>query len=243
MNALNFRTFARALSTMSMMAAPSVALADSFAEARAQMVEQQLKERDITDPATLAAMGVVPRHRFVPERLAGEAYEDTPLPIGDGQTISQPYIVALMTQLLELKRGQKVLEIGTGSGYQAAVLLQLTSEVYTIEIVEPLHQRAKKVLTSLGMAPERIRLGDGYGGWKEAAPFDAIVVTAAPDHLPPALVEQLKPGGRMIIPVGPQGAVQQLQIVTKDSSGKVSIREAMPVRFVPFTGESQQRRP
>jgi protein-L-isoaspartate(D-aspartate) O-methyltransferase len=135
-----------------------------------------------------------------------------------------------------------VLEIGTGSGYQAAVLLQITPEVYTIEIVEPLHRTAKKVLTSLGMAPERIRLGDGYAGWKEAAPFDAIIVTAAPDHLPPALVEQLKPGGRMIIPVGPQGAVQQLQIVTKDASGKVSTREALPVRFVPFTGESQRQK-
>jgi protein-L-isoaspartate(D-aspartate) O-methyltransferase len=134
-----------------------------------------------------------------------------------------------------------VLEIGTGSGYQAAVLLQITPEVYTIEIVEPLHRRAKEVLTGLGMAPERIRLGDGYAGWKEAAPFDAIVVTAAPDHLPPALVEQLKPGGRMVIPVGPQGAGQQLQIVTKDAEGKVSTRDALPVRFVPFTGESQRR--
>jgi protein-L-isoaspartate(D-aspartate) O-methyltransferase len=203
------------------------------------MVEEQIVARGVKDPATIAAMQKVPRHLFVPPALAAAAYADRPLGIGNSQTISQPYIVAFMTELLGLEHGDKVLEIGTGSGYQAAVLLEITPEVYTIEIVEPLHQQAKKVLTSLGMAPERIRLGDGYAGWKEQAPFNAIIVTAAPEQVPQELVRQLKPGGRLVVPVGPQGLGQQLQVITKQEDGSTTSRDVLPVRFVPMTGQGK----
>ena len=186
-------------------------------------------------PAVIAAMGRVPRHDFVPEALRARAYEDRPLPIGYGQTISQPYIVALMTDLLRPARGQVMLEIGTGSGYQAAVLAELGIEVYTMEIVPQLGEAAAERLERLGYGGVGVKVTDGYHGWPEKAPFDAIVATAAADHVPPPLVAQLKPGGRMVIPVGPAFMVQQLVLVTKAADGAVSTRQLLPVRFVPLT--------
>jgi protein-L-isoaspartate(D-aspartate) O-methyltransferase len=192
------------------------------------------------DPAVLDAMRRIPRHEFVPEELSGRAYEDRPLPIGYGQTISQPFIVALMTDLLDIEPGDKVLEIGTGSGYQAAVLAPLASEVYTIEIVPELGARAAQVLDALGFADVETEVADGYYGWPEAAPFDGIVVTAAASHIPPPLVEQLKPGGRMVIPVGGPFAAQQLMLVEKRPDGGIATRQVLPVRFVPFTGAAER---
>ncbi len=189
-------------------------------------------------PAVIAAMGRVPRHDFVPEALRAHAYEDRPLPIGYGQTISQPYIVALMTDLLKPERGQVMLEIGTGSGYQAAVLVELGIEVYTMEIVPPLGAAATARLDRLGYRRARVKVADGYHGWPEKAPFDGIVVTAAAGHVPPPLVAQLKPGGRMVIPVGPAFMVQQLVLVTKAADGTVRTRQLLPVRFVPLTGRN-----
>ena len=184
----------------------------------------------------LAAMGRVPRHEFVPRRRAGSAYEDRPLPIGHGQTISQPYIVALMTDLLAVKAGDKVLELGTGSGYQAAVLAELGVETYSIEIIPELGEAAAGRLARLGYGTAATRVGDGYYGWPEAAPFDGIVVTAAAGHVPPPLVQQLKPGGRMVIPVGEPFMVQQLVLITKDADGRPRTRVLLPVAFVPLTG-------
>jgi protein-L-isoaspartate(D-aspartate) O-methyltransferase len=189
----------------------------------------------------LAAMNKVPRHRFVPLDLAGTAYSNRPLPIGLGQTISQPFIVALMTDLLDLEPQHKVLEVGTGSGYQAAVLAELAREVYTIEIVEPLAREAAKRLESLGYRNVHTRSGDGYRGWPEQAPFDAIMVTAGARELPAPLVEQLKPGGKLVIPVGPQLTGQQLLVIEKDASGKTKTRNVLAVRFVPLTGERGAR--
>ncbi len=203
------------------------------------MVEEQVERRGVKDARVLAAMRAVPRHDFLPENEREHAYEDRPVPIGAGQTISQPYIVALMTELAGIGAEDKVLEVGTGSGYQAAVLAAMTPHVFTIEIVPELHRRAREVLLRQGWAEERMRLGDGYGGWPEEAPFDAIVVTAAPDHVPPALVEQLAPGGRLVIPVGPQGALQHLLVVEKDAQGSVTERRVLPVRFVPLTREGE----
>ena len=185
----------------------------------------------------MQTIGNVPRHEYVPEQYRENAYENRPLPIGYGQTISQPYIVALMTDLLAIKPGDRVLEIGTGSGYQAAVLAELASRVYTIEIIEGLAERARKVLLQQGYTNIETRVGDGYYGWKEQAPFDAIIVTAAASHIPPPLVTQLKAGGRMIIPVGSRFMVQQLVLVEKDDAGNVSTRQILPVQFVPLTGE------
>ena len=187
------------------------------------------------DPQVADALRRVPRHRFVPDGQVEQAYQNRPLPIGYGQTISQPYIVALMTELLRLRKEDRVLEVGTGSGYQAAVLAVLAGKVYTIEIVQPLAAEAKERLGRLGYANVEVRAGDGYAGWPEAAPFDAIMVTAGAPHVPPALVEQLKPGGRMVIPVGPAGAVQSLTLVEKSTDGAVRQREVIPVRFVPLT--------
>ncbi|MDS4020774.1 MAG: protein-L-isoaspartate(D-aspartate) O-methyltransferase [Candidatus Competibacter sp.] len=184
----------------------------------------------------MAAMSRVPRHRFVPDDQAPYAYENRPLPIGYGQTISQPYIVALMTDLIDPQPGQTVLEIGTGSGYQAAVLAELVGHVYTIEIVEPLARQAAERLETLGYANVETRAGDGYHGWPEAAPFDAIVVTAAASHVPPPLIRQLKPGGRMVIPVGAHFMAQYLLLVEKTVDGTVTTRQILPVRFVPLTG-------
>jgi len=204
---------------------------------RQHMVESQIRARGVTNAAVLDALRKVPRHDFVPAALQHQAYGDHPLPIGHDQTISQPYIVALMTELLRVKPGDKVLEIGTGSGYQAAVLAQITSNVFTIEIVRPLYEEAKPRLVKLGLPASHIRQGDGYQGWPEEAPYDAIIVTAAPDHLPQPLVDQLKPGGRMVIPVGPVSETQYLKVVEKDKSGRLTSREVIPVRFVPLTRE------
>ena len=187
-------------------------------------------------PAVIAAMDRVERHEFVPEALRALAYEDRPLPIGYGQTISQPYIVALMTDLLEPTAGDRVLEIGTGSGYQAAVLAELGLEVYSIEIVPELGDEAAARLDRLGYDKVATRVGDGYYGWPERAPFDGLVVTAAAGHVPPPLIEQLKPGGRMVIPVGEPYRVQQLVLVTKAADGSLRSRQLLPVRFVPLTG-------
>jgi len=187
--------------------------------------------------AVMAAMGKVPRHRFVPALQDIFAYDNRPLPIGEGQTISQPYIVALMTDLLDPKSADTVLEVGTGSGYQAAVLAELVAKVTTIEIVEPLARRARQVLGELGYRNVEVRVGDGYGGWPAAAPFDAIIVTAAPAAVPQPLIDQLKPGGRMVIPVGGPSDVQQLLLVEKQSDGRTTTRRTLPVRFVPLTGD------
>lgn len=190
----------------------------------------------ITDKRVIEAMQATPRHRFVPEKLQAYAYEDRPLPIGHGQTISQPSLVALMTQELKPQPTDRVLEIGTGSGYQAAVLTGLVAEVYSIEIVEPLAERAAKTLAELGYKNVRTRAGNGWLGWPEAAPFDVIIVTCAPDAIPPALVEQLREGGRMVIPVGPENRVQELYLLEK-RGGKIEQRSILAVRFVPMTGK------
>ncbi|MDE2117894.1 MAG: protein-L-isoaspartate(D-aspartate) O-methyltransferase [Betaproteobacteria bacterium] len=187
-------------------------------------------------PGVIAAMEKVERHRFVPAGLAAAAYLNRPLPIGYGQTISQPFIVALMTDLVKVKAGDKVLEIGTGSGYQAAVLAEMGSSVYSIEIIEPLGKQAGGLLKTLGYRNVETRVGDGYYGWPEAAPFDAIMVTAAASHVPPPLVRQLKPGGRMVIPLGTQFLTQYLMLVEKRMDGSVTSRQILPVRFVPLTG-------
>lgn len=206
---------------------------DAFQKNRKQMVEVQLKGRGIRDTAVLHAMATVPRHLFVAKHLRRRAYDDGPLPIGHGQTISQPFIVAYMSQIIRLKPGQRVLEIGTGSGYQAAILAEMTDHVYTMEIVPPLAEKAGKRLKKLGYRKINTRQGDGYHGWPEAAPFDAIVVTAAAEFIPPPLIKQLKEGGRMIIPVGSPFFVQHLLLVTKNR-GKITTRNLMAVRFVPF---------
>ena len=211
---------------------------DGFSAERALMVEEQIARRGVKDPLVLAAMRKVPRHEFVPESYRKYSYADEPLPIGEGQTISQPYIVAVMTEVLGLNKSSKVLEIGTGSGYQAAVLAEIAGNVYTIEIVEPLCKEAAATLARLGYTSVRVRCGDGYRGWPEAAPFDAIVVTAAPDHVPQPLVDQLKPTGRMCIPVG--DLYQELMLITKTEHG-VARKEMLPVRFVPMTGEAESK--
>jgi protein-L-isoaspartate(D-aspartate) O-methyltransferase len=192
--------------------------------------------RDRFAPRVMEAMARVPRHRFVPAELQSRAHDNRPLPIGHGQTISQPFIVALMTDLAEPRPTDRVLEVGTGSGYQAAVLAELVQRVYTIEIVAPLGERARALLAELGYRNVEVRVGDGYAGWPEQAPFDAIVVTAAPDHVPPALVQQLKTGGRMVIPTGPSGA-QQLLVIEKLPDGTTRTTRRLPVAFVPLTRE------
>lgn len=193
--------------------------------------------------SVLRAMERVPRDRFVPADIAELAFSDRPLPIGEGQTISQPFIVALMTDLLEPQAHFRVLEVGTGSGYQAAVLAECVAQVYTIEIVAPLARHAQHVLANLGYRNIHTRIGDGYAGWPEAAPFDGIVVTAAPDHVPAALVAQLVPGGRLVIPVGSQTAGQDLLVISKDADGSTTTRRTIAVRFVPLTGEALRARP
>ncbi len=208
---------------------------------REHMVEEILvKSPMVTDAAVLRAMRDAPRHVFVHEQTRRIAYEDTPLPIGLGQTISQPYIVAFMTELLELDPTSKVLEIGTGSGYQAAVLAHLTPHVYTMEIIEPLLERARALLIDEGYDTVRTRHGDGYYGWSEAGPFDAIIVTCAAGHLPPPLWSQLRPGGRIVIPIGEVTGVQRLVVVTRTAEGERSSRTVLPVRFVPMTGRVEQ---
>ena len=207
------------------------------ARAREAMVADQIEERGVRDPRTLAAMRKVPRHLFVPPALAREAYADHPLPIGHAQTISQPYIVAFMTEALGLRGGEKVLEVGTGSGYQAAVLAEIAARVYTIEIVAPLAEEARERLARLGYGNVEVRAGDGYQGWPEAAPFDAVIVTAAAPRIPAPLKEQLKDGGRLVIPVGEE--YQELIVVTRRGTGYAEKR-VLPVRFVPMTGKVRQ---
>lgn len=211
---------------------------NNTARDRLLMVDQQLRARGIADSRVLAALEAVPRHHFVPSNLESRAYDDGPLPIGYDQTISQPYVVAYMTEALALRDDSKVLEIGTGSGYQAAILGEIAREVFTIEIVPELATQARVLLTELGYANIKVRTGDGYRGWPDEAPFDAIVVTAAPDHIPPTLVDQLAVGARLVIPVG--RLQQEMTIVTKAADGAVT-ETTLPVRFVPMTGEAQQR--
>ncbi|HYA63578.1 MAG TPA: protein-L-isoaspartate(D-aspartate) O-methyltransferase [Candidatus Sulfotelmatobacter sp.] len=217
---------------------------EKFRKLREEMVRTQIASERWTgseavrDPRVLDSLRKTPRHRFVPAELVPYAYDDQPLPVGYGQTISQPYIVAKMTELLEPKGEHRVLEIGTGSGYQAAVLSPLVAQVYTIEIIEPLGNAARQRLAALGYKNIEVRVGDGYFGWPEKAPFDAIIVTAAANHIPPPLIEQLKPGGRMVIPVGNPFQPQMLVLVTKGSKGPrdIQVRSLMPVAFVPLTG-------
>jgi len=217
-------------------AEPRPMQSDERLEERMSMVDSQIRRRGVTDQDVLAAMERVPRHEFVPEEFRTQSYADRPLPIGYGQTISQPYIVALMTELLQLKNTDRVLEIGTGSGYQAAILAEIVAEVYTIEIVEALAQQASERLQRLGYTNVHTLHADGYYGWEEHAPFDAIIVTAAPDHIPQPLVQQLKDGAKLVIPVGPPGGYQTLWEVTKHGA-EVTKRNVTGVLFVPFTGE------
>ena len=225
-------------------AAPGLA-DDPYGDARMAMlkeIEEHVRQTSLAldkeslDPRVMEAMAAVPRHRLIPEHIRDSAYENRPLPIGHGQTISQPYIVAVMTDLLKTTPSSRVLEVGTGSGYQAAILAEVVGQVYTIEIIEPLGALARENLAGLGYRNIEVRIGDGYYGWEEHAPFDAIVVTAAASHIPPPLIEQLARGGRMIIPVGSRFMVQQLVLVEKDDEGQVTTRQILPVRFVPLTG-------
>lgn len=201
---------------------------------RERMVRDQIEARGIRDPSILDAMRRVLRHKLVPEGQANQAYRDSPLPIGKGQTISQPYVVAYMTELVKPEKGMKVLEIGTGSGYQAAVLAEIVDQVYTLEIVPELGNQSTLALKELGYGNVHVRIADGYNGWEEHAPFDAIVVTAAADHIPPSLIRQLKEGGRMIIPIDSGDPAQQLVLVEK-IDGEIQQKNVLPVRFVPFT--------
>ena len=219
---------------------------DRFLSERQRMV-QEIEGTQLTvsgetgqrtlDPRVMAVMAKVARHQFVSKALEGEAYDNRPLPIGHGQTISQPYIVALMTDLLHTKRGDRVLEVGTGSGYQAAVLAELVKEVYTIEIIEPLAKQAAQRLAQLSYRSVEVKVADGYYGWPEHAPFDSIIVTAAASHVPPPLVKQLKPGGRIVIPVGTSFLTQYLMLIEKQADGSVTTRQILPVAFVPLTGK------
>ena len=211
---------------------------DAFATQRAAMVNTQIEARGVKDAAVLAAMRRVPRHEFVPAPLRPLAYDDRPLPIAAGQTISQPFIVAFMTERLQVKPGQRVLEIGTGSGYQAAVLAEMGVAVYSIEIIEPLATSARATLARLGYAQVQVRTGDGYLGWPDAAPFDGIIVTAAPRRVPEPLLNQLKPGGRLVVPEGTREQV--LVVYTKGPDGQVHSQAVLPVRFVPMTGRAQE---
>lgn len=211
---------------------------DVYTEAREAMVRAQIEPRGVKDKLVLKAMRTVPRHRFVPEGLVDRAYSDGPLPIGENQTISQPYIVALMTELLGLKGGEKILEIGTGSGYQAAVLAEIVEQVYTIEIICSLAETAKKRLNEMGYDNVTVECADGYQGWEEHAPFDGVIVTAAPDHIPQPLVDQLKVGAKLVIPVG--DVFQELMVITRTETG-IKKMNAIPVRFVPMTGEAERQ--
>jgi protein-L-isoaspartate(D-aspartate) O-methyltransferase len=245
------RNLALAIAALAPGVAPGASPADGYAEQRRRMVEEiaatardtaRETGRAVLSERTLDVMGRVPRHRFIAAGDERTAYANRPLSIGSGQTISQPYIVALMTDLLELVATDRVLEIGTGSGYQAAVLAELAAEVYTVEIVETLAREAAHKLSALGYRNVQVRVGDGYEGWAEHAPYDAIMVTAAPDEIPAALVAQLKPGGRMAIPTGERDGIQVLHLVRKRNDGVVESTPVLKVRFVPFTGKGERRR-
>jgi protein-L-isoaspartate(D-aspartate) O-methyltransferase len=219
----------------------SVLAADPFLVRRQAMVEHDIRGRGVRDSRVLQVMARVPRHFFVNERHRRQAYDDHPLPIAEGQTISQPYVVALMTEALQLKPSDRVLEIGTGSGYQAAVLAELVQSVYTVEIRKPLADSAARLLAELGYRNVRVRYGDGYFGWEEAAPFDAIIVTAAANHIPPPLIRQLKEGGRLILPLGSTVYSQNLTLV-KRKGERLNVEQLGSVAFVPMTGEVQKKR-
>ena len=214
---------------------------DQYDLKRKQMVELDIRDRGMKDAVVLDVMGKVPRHLFVDAPYRDRAYEDHPLPIGEGQTISQPYVVALMTEALQLKPGDRVLEIGTGSGYQAAVLAGIVKEVYTIEIRKALADKAEKTLVDLGYRNVKVKYGDGYFGWNEQAPFDAIIITAAANHIPPPLIKQLKEGGRLIVPLGSTIYFQTLTLAT-NRKGELDVEQVCPVAFVPMTGEMQKRK-
>ena len=238
------RLLAAAL-VLALAGAPAATAQDFASERRAMVDEIAATVREVGteigqrafDERVLGAMAEVPRHAFVPADQVRSAYRNRPLPIGHGQTISQPFIVALMTDLARVEAGDLVLEVGTGSGYQAAVLARLVQAVYTIEIIEPLGLQAMERLSRLGYGNVRVRLGDGYHGWEEHAPYDAILVTAAASHIPPPLIRQLKAGGRMVIPVGASFMVQQLMLVEKNLDGTIATRQVLPVKFVPLTGQ------
>ena len=214
---------------------------DQYDLKRKQMVELDIRDRGMKDPVVLNVMGQVPRHLFVDAPYRDRAYEDHPLPIGEGQTISQPYVVALMTEALQLKPGDRVLEIGTGSGYQAAVLAEIVKEVYTIEIRKALADKAEKTLVDLGYRNVKVKYGDGYFGWNEQAPFDAIIIAAAANHIPPPLIKQLREGGRLIVPLGSTIYFQTLTLATK-RKGELDVEQVCPVAFVPMAGEMQKRK-
>ena len=242
--------FPRWLIAMAILSWFPVGAAADFDAARRQMAVEIAADaaraatwtgRAALSSRVMAAMGKVERHRFVPPALAPQAYLNRPLPIGDGQTISQPFIVALMTDMLDLSPGDKVLEVGTGSGYQAAVLAELGARVFSIEILAGLSREADRALRAAGYSGVLLRVGDGWAGWPEQAPFDAIIVTAAPETPPPPLVDQLRVGGRMVIPLGPQGAAQELVVAEKQADGGMVRRRVLPVAFVPFTGEGTRR--
>jgi protein-L-isoaspartate(D-aspartate) O-methyltransferase len=233
--------FFSALLLLLSLTGPASAETDAQAEARKSMVTNQIKARGVRDEKVLAAMTAIPRHRFVPGRQRHSAYADRPLPIGEGQTISQPYIVALMTASLKLTGEERVLEVGTGSGYQAAVLARVAQDVYTMEIRAKLHQQAARRFQEMGMDNIRSKQGDGYFGWPQAGPFEAIMITAAVDHIPPPLLEQLREGGRLILPLGDPFGYQNLVLVTK-SGGDYTVRQIIGVLFVPMTGHALSSR-
>jgi protein-L-isoaspartate(D-aspartate) O-methyltransferase len=234
---MKWARFITGLLVMLVMGREVVRAEDSEVKLREAMVRNQLAAGGIKDPRVLETMMEVPRHEFVPASVRSFAYVDGPLPIGHGQTISQPFVVAFMTQALDLSKDDVVLEVGTGSGYQAAILGKLAKEVYSIEIVAPLAESAKAALAKLGFENVHVKAGDGYLGWPEKAPFDAIIVTCAPDHVPEPLVTQLKEGGRLVIPVGEEGAVQELVLLRK-KDGQISREKMLDVRFVPRTGKA-----
>ncbi len=240
------RYFGLSLILMSLLLSLPTVARDEYAGARQAMlksIEEHVKEtslyldKEALNPNVMKVMGQVPRHEFVPASQKRFAYQNRPLPIGHGQTISQPYIVALMTDLLKVKADSKVLEVGTGSGYQAAILSGLVDSVYTIEIINPLAEQARERLRRLAYNNVHVRTGDGYYGWTEQMPFDVIIVTAAASHVPPPLIKQLKPGGRMVIPVGSRFMTQELLLISKQQDGKLITRQIIPVMFVPLTGE------
>ena len=230
-------SFALLLATASVLSSAT----DPYLQGRQEMVRDDIRGRGVKDARVLSAMAKIPRHLFVSERLRRQAYADTPLPIGEGQTISQPYVVALMTEALRLKPGDRVLEIGTGSGYQAAVLAEMVKEVYSLEIRQGLASTADKRLKELGYKNVAVKYGDGYLGWPEHAPFDAIIITASVNHIPPPLLKQLKEGGRLILPLGSTVFYQTLTLVTKKRGGELAVEQMGAVAFVPMTGEALKR--